>query len=216
MRDEKNSKEKMERFVSTEPPNLSNVVKRRKKRFVVIVILFLLVIAAGAVAFIPTGLEEYRSKKNIEKTVTEFLVRYSSCDPSASELLAGTEDVEMNYEGISKYFANNLKYKIESVNQDSDDVFTVEIRAETIDFEKIFTDSYQNAVEQYGEQKAAENVLSIMQQKCEEGKYETKAITAESTVLKINGTFKIQMNSALANALSGGMNDYLISLEGGE
>ena len=95
-------------------------------------------------------------------------------------------------------------------------MFTVEIRAETIDFEKIFTDSYQNAVEQYGEQKAAENVLSIMQQKCEEGKYETKAITAESTVLKINGTFKIQMNSALANALSGGMNDYLISLEGGE
>ena len=122
----------------------------------------------------------------------------------------------MSYEGISSSFADGLSYEIISCRKDSDNLYIVEIQTTTIDFEKLFTVSTEETVENYGEDNVTDHLLDVMAQKITDDTCETKTIPAQVSVLKINEEYKIQMDGSLANALSGGMNDYLESLTGGE
>ena len=92
----------------------------------------------------------------------------------------------------------------------------MEVKIETIDFRKLFTDSYQETVEKYGEEGIAENFMNEMEKNIIEKKHEVTKVVCSIGVRKINDNFKIQMDSSLANALTGGMNEYLSSLQGGE
>ena len=191
--------------------------KNSKRRIILPVsILVFLAAVAAIVLLVPRILQENRDKDRAQAAVTEFLERYRACDPAASELLAGTDDIAMNYEGISSSFADRLSYEIISCRKDSDDLYIVEIQATTIDFEKLFTVSSEETVKNYGEDNVTDYLLDVMQQKITEGDCEIKTISAQVSVLKNDEEYKIQMDGSLANALSGGMNDYLESLAGGE
>lgn len=199
---------------------LSVPAKKQKniKRRIILTVSILFFLAAGAVVILLVSgiLQENRDKDRAQAAVTEFLERYKACDPAASELLAGTGDIEMSYEGISSSFADELSYEVISSRKDSDDLYIVEIQTTTIDFEKLFTVSAEETVKNYGEDNVTDHLLDVMQQKITGDTCETKTIPAQVSVLKINGEYKIQMDGSLANALSGGMNDYLESLAGGE
>lgn len=199
---------------------LSVSAKKQKniKRRIILTVSILFFLAAGAVVILLVSgiLQENRDKDRAQAAVTEFLERYKACDPAASELLAGTGDIEMSYEGISSSFADELSYEVISSRKDSDDLYIVEIQTTTIDFEKLFTVSAEETVKNYGEDNVTDHLLDVMQQKITGDTCETKTIPAQVSVLKINGEYKIQMDGSLANALSGGMNDYLESLAGGE
>lgn len=191
--------------------------KNIKRRIILTVSILVLIAAVSAVVLLILGiLQENRDKECAQAAVTEFLERYKACDPAASELLAGTGDIEMSYEGISSSFADELSYEVISSRKDSDDLYIVEIQTTTIDFEKLFTVSAEETVKNYGEDNVTDHLLDVMQQKITGDTCETKTIPAQVSVLKINGEYKIQMDGSLANALSGGMNDYLESLAGGE
>ena len=92
----------------------------------------------------------------------------------------------------------------------------MEIQTTTIDFEKLLTASVEETVENYGEDNVTDHLLDVMQQKITDDTCEKRNLSAQVSVLKIDGECKIQMDGSLANALSGGMNDYLESLAGGE
>lgn len=191
--------------------------KNSKRRIILTVsILVFLAAVAAVVLLVPGILQENRNKDRAQAAVTEFLEMYKACDPAASELLAGTEDIAMSYGGISSSFADRLSYEIISCRKDSDDLYIVEIQATTIDFEKLFTVSAEETVKNYGEDNVTDHLLDVMEQKITDDTCETKTIPAQVSVLKIDEEYKIQMDGSLANALSGGMNDYLESLAGGE
>lgn len=196
------------------PAKKQKNIKRRI--FLTILIFVFLAAVASAVLLVPGILQENRDKDHAQAAVTEFLERYKACDPAASELLVGTDDIAMSYEGISSSFADRLNYEIISCRKDSDDLYIVEIQTTTIDFEKLFTVSTEETVENYGEYNVTDHLLDVMQQKITDDACETKTISAQVPVLKIDEEYKIQMDGSLANALSGGMNDYLESLAGGE
>lgn len=191
--------------------------KNIKRRIILTVSILVPLAAVAAVVLLVHGiLQENRNKDCAQAAVTEFLERYKACAPAASELLAGTADIAMSYEGISSSFADRLSYEIISCRKDSDNLYIVEIQTTTIDFEKLFTVSVEETVENYGEDNVTDHLLDVMQQKITDDTSETKTIPAQVPVLKIDGEYKIQMDGSLANALSGGMNDYLESLAGGE
>lgn len=191
--------------------------KNIKRRIILTVVILVCLVAVSVVLLLVPGiLQENKDKDNAQATVTEFLERYKACDPAASELLAGTEDIAMSYEGISSAFADGLSYEIISCRKDSDNLYIVEIQATTIDFEKLLTASVEEIVENYGKDNVADHLLDVMQQKITDDTCEKRNLSAQVSVLKIDGECKIQMDGSLANALSGGMNDYLESLAGGE
>ena len=196
------------------PAKKQKNIKRRI--FLTILIFVFLAAVASAVLLVPGILQENRDKDRAQAAVTEFLERYKACDPAASELLAGTDDIAMSYEGISSSFADRLSYEVISCRKDSDNLYIVEIQTTTIDFEKLFTVSAEETVKNYGEDNVTDHLLDVMQQKITDDACETKTIPAQVSVLKIDEEYKIQMDGSLANALSGGMNDYLESLAGGE
>ena len=201
--------------------SLINVPTKRQKnvkRRIILTISILVFIAAVAavVLLVPGILQENRNKAHVQAVVTEFLERYKACDPAASELVVGTDDIAMSYEGISSSFADRLSYEIISCRRDSDALYLVEIQTSTIDFEKLFTVSIEETVKKYGEGNVTDHLLDVMQQKIADDTCETKIIPAQVSVLRIDEEYKIQMDGSLANALSGGMNDYLESLAGGE
>lgn len=197
-------------------PGKKNHPRKPGRLLIAVVIIIALIVVAVAAVFAVRLVGDMQDKKKAEEVVSGFLDSYQACDPAASEFLTGTEDIAMNYEGISAFFADRLTYDIVSAEKASENLYTVRIEVETIDFEKAFTDSYQEAEEQVGEEKAATAFLDIMQSKLESSDCATKAISADVSVSNIDGTFRIQMDNSLANALSGGMNDYLLSLTGGE
>lgn len=216
----KENKKKAKYCASCGASLLDVSAKKQKniKRRIILTVSILVFIAAvsGVILLVYGTLQENRHKDNAQAAVTEFLERYKACDPAASELLAGTGDIEMSYEGISSSFADGLSYEIISCRKDSDNLYIVEIQTTTIDFEKLFTVSTEETVENYGEDNVTDHLLDVMAQKITDDTCETKTIPARVSVLKINEEYKIQMDGSLANALSGGMNDYLESLAGGE
>lgn len=216
----KENKKKAKYCASCGASLLDVSAKKQKniKRRIILTVFILVFIAAvsGVILLVYGTLQENRHKDNAQAAVTEFLERYKACDPAASELLAGTGDIEMSYEGISSSFADGLSYEIISCRKDSDNLYIVEIQTTTIDFEKLFTVSTEETVENYGEDNVTDHLLDVMAQKITDDTCETKTIPAQVSVLKINEEYKIQMDGSLANALSGGMNDYLESLTGGE
>lgn len=216
----KNNNKRNEKHCASREESFSNTSvnskKKTKRCMGIATILFLLIVAAGVVFVIPEIFESKQARNQAQETVNAFLDRYHACDPAASELLAGTEDIAMSYEGIPSSFAEKLRYEIISCRKDSDDLYIVEIQATTMDFEKLFTVSAEETAENYGEDNVTDYLLDVIQQKITDDACETKTISAQVPVLKIDGEYKIQMNGSFANALSGGMNDYLESLAGGE
>lgn len=75
---------------------------------------------------------------------------------------------------------------------------------------------YNETVESYGEENPSDYLLDTMQRKIDSGNYDIQENLTALSVHKVNGEIKIQMNTSLANALPGGMNEYLESLTGGE
>lgn len=158
----------------------------------------------------------YKDKQLARKRVGDFLDGYQQKNESISGYLLGTDgDADMGYEGISAYFAEKLEYEVKSCKKEESDIYCVEVEIKTIDFEKLFTLSYEETVESYGEE-IEENFLKQMEQNVEKGEYETYTSDCEVYVRKIDDEFKIQMDSSFANALTGGMNQYLNSLQGGK
>lgn len=194
---------------------MSDISKKRGKKIFAICLFIVLVVIMLLIFIVPCVLRDKREKDQVKETVSEFLDRYQTCDPSASELLAGTGDIEMTYNGISASFADKMSYTINSCEKKSDDHYAVDIETETIDFKSLFTESYDQAIESYGDENVSEHLLDIMQRSIDSGNYDTKKISTVLSVLKINGKFKIQMDTSLSNALSGGINEYLESLTGG-
>lgn len=174
-------------------------------------VIFLVFIAISMVV----GCDE--SKNIVEQQVANFFEGYKKRDASISELLVGgTETDNMKFEGISTYFAEELKYEIKSCKKQDDNTYNVKVKVQTIDFEQLFLLSYQETIEGYGEEGISEHFMDEMEQNIKENNWVIKEVTCNVVVRKINDTFKIQMDSSLANALSGGMNEYLNSLQGGE
>lgn len=162
--------------------------------------------------------EKTSEEKIVENQIKEFLEGYKQKDEKISELLLGTSEADsMSFEGISAYFADGLEYEIKSCKKKEDDLYNVEIEIKTIDFEQLFSNSYQETVDKYGEEGITDKFMSEMEQNIKEKDYEVNKSVCNVNLMKLNDEFKIQMDSSLANALTGGMNDYLASLQqGGE
>lgn len=155
--------------------------------------------------------------ENAEEQVSIFLDRYKQKDNAVSELLLGVAETDyMNFEGISSYFAEELNYKIKSCNREEENLYKVEVEIQTINFEQLLLDSYQETVEKYGEEKIADFFVEKMEQNIKEKEYEYIKIVCNVVVRELNDEFKIEMNSSFANALTGGMNEYLDRLQGGK
>lgn len=157
------------------------------------------------------------NEEKAEKQVAIFLDGYQKQDESISKLLLGTSEADyMSFEGISRHFANELKYKIKSCKKEQENFYNVEVEVETINFERLFSDSYQETIEKYGEEGILENFLKVMEENISEKEYESNKIVCNVIVRKLNDEYRIQMDSSLANALTGGMNEYLNLLQGGK
>lgn len=144
-----------------------------------------------------------------------FLEGYKQQDDTISELLLGNHRSEnMMFEGVSQYFANKMEYKIKSCKKEDRGIYKVKVEIQTIDFEKLFLYSYQTTIEKYGTEGIVDNFLNEMEQIILDEKYETINNTCDVLVREVNNELKIQMDGFLANALTGGMNEYLNSLQG--
>ncbi len=176
-------------------------MKRIKISIIVFITVFLLV-----------GCGDER-KGYAEEQVSVFLDRYKQKDNAVSELLLGiTETDYMSFEGISSYFAEELKYKIKSCKREEESLYKVEVEIQTIDFKQLFLDSYQETVEKYGEENITDFFEEQMEQNIKEKEYETIKTVCNVVVREVNDEFKIEMSGSFANALTGGMNDYLNGL----
>ncbi|MCI9131268.1 hypothetical protein [Thomasclavelia cocleata] len=168
------------------------------------------------VIFLMTGCKDANSDIAKEQVV-DFLDGYKQKNEEISEFLLGsTEADSMDFDGISAYFADEMEYKIKSCKKKEENLYNVEVEVQTLDFEQVFSDSYQETVKKYGEEGIAENFLGEMEENVKEGKYETNKVVCNIVVRKLNDEFKIQMDSSFANALTGGMNEYLSSLQKGK
>lgn len=182
-----------------------------------------------AFVYLMTGCKDTKKEERITKEITseeiivenqikEFLEGYRQKDEKISELLLGTSETDiMSFEGISAYFADGLEYEIKSCKKKEENLYNVEIEIKTIDFQQLFSDSYQETIDKYGEEGIADEFMSEMEQNIKEQDSEVNKSTCNVNLIKLNNEFKIQMDSSFANALTGGMNDYLASLQqGGE
>lgn len=184
-------------------------MKKRKVLRILIILLFVLV-------FVLVGYNEVNKIVAKERVVT-FLNGYQQQDTTIGKLLLGTTETDsMSFEGVSAYFADELEYEIISCRREKKNVYNVEVKVQTIDFEQVFSDAYQTTIERYGEEGVAENFLNDMEQNIQAKEYELNKVTCNIIVRKLNNEFKIQMDSSFANALTGGMNEYLSSLQGGQ
>lgn len=156
------------------------------------------------------------NKELAEEKVVYFLEGYKQKDETISELLLGTTATDsMSFEGVSAFFAEELEYEIKSCKEDEEDLYSVEVEVQTIDFEQLFSSSYEQTIEKYGEEGITENFMSEMEKNIEKREFEINKVTCNVVVRKLNDEFKIQMDNSFANALTGGMNEYLDSLQGG-
>lgn len=204
-REERKEKGVVEIYLST----LCKV--RYMKKTILPIILFLIV-------SLITGCSLFRdeNKEVVEQQVTTFLEGYKEKDASISKLLIGNSESNMTFEGVSAYFAEKLEYKIKSCKKTNDISYSAEVEIKTIDFENLFTSSYKETIEKYGEEGVVENFINEIEQNIKDDNYKIKKVICNVSVKKINDEFKIQMDSSLANALTGGMNEYLAFLQKGE
>ena len=160
------------------------------------------------------GLSNKTDKERAKEVVISFLDGYKQKDKSVSELLLGKiESDYMSFDGISSNFAERLKYEIKSCQGKDENIYSVEVEIETIDFEKAFNNAYQKTIKKYGEEGIRKNFLNEMKQEIERKECIFKKIDCNVTVRKIKREFKIQIDDVFANALTGGMNKYLFSLQ---
>ena len=149
-----------------------------------------------------------------QKQLSDFLDGYKQKNEAISKDLLGSSDTDiMMFNGISGYFADKLEYDIKSCKKNGNDNYNVKVEIETIDFEKLFSRSYHDTVEEYGDEGIEKNLLNKMEEEIKKGNYEMYMATCNVTLKKVDDRFKIQMDSSLANALTGGMNEYLNSLQ---
>ncbi len=160
------------------------------------------------------GCSTDKNEQLVQQRVTEFFEGYKNKDESISKFLIGSSEMDnMSFNGTSVYFAESLTYEIKSCKKTSDTDYIVEAKVETIDFKDLFTTSYNQTVEKYGENGIADNFINEMEQQISKKEYTVSKFTCNVTVRNIDNEFKIQMDSSLANALTGGMNEYLDSLQ---
>lgn len=151
-----------------------------------------------------------------KQTVDTFLSRYHLKDASCAEFLLGNgEDSFFSFDGISEYFASELKYEIKSVTTE-DDMCIVKVDIENIDFKDSIEKSYEEAVNLYGEEYASLYIKDMFIDYIESNKMKRVQNTYEVVVRYINDEWKIEMDLNLSDALTGGMNTYIGSLKGGE
>ena len=154
--------------------------------------------------------------KGAKSTVELFLLAYQQRDNTCSKYLLGTaERSTFNFDGVSKYFANELTYDIKDVST-GENLCIVEIEIETIDFGQLFEDSYHEAILVYGENEASKYIKEILIQKATSDDVKKTSELYEIVVHYINDEWKIEMDSDLSDALTGKMNSYIKSLKGGE
>lgn len=157
------------------------------------------------------------NKKHIERQVVAFFEGYQEKNPDISTMLVGGADAnDMAFEGISEYFAEELKFNVKSCKKVEKNLYHVNVEVKTINFEKVLMESYEETVEKYGEERINDKFLEIMEKNIQDDRVDKKITNCTVVVRKINGEYKIQMDGYLANALTGGMNEYLNSLQGGE
>lgn len=108
-----------------------------------------------------------------------------------------------------------LQYEIKDVKVE-EDVCDVDVEIETIDFKKLFETAYQEALKEYGETKVSKCLPSILEKHVKDDAVATLKDTYQVNVHSVENDWKIEMDSEFANALTGGMNAYIESLQGGE
>lgn len=160
------------------------------------------------------GCSTDKNEQLVEQKVTDFFEGYKNKDKSISKFLIGSSEMDsMSFDGISVYFAEKLNYEIKSCKKTSDTEYNVEAEVETIDFKDLFTTAYDQTVEEYGESGITNNFINEINKKISNNDYTKSEFTCNVIVRNIDDEFKIQMDSSLANALTGGMNEYLDSLQ---
>ncbi|MGN0441163.1 MAG: lipoprotein [Acutalibacteraceae bacterium] len=169
-----------------------------------------------AVLFL-TGCSANQNDDAVKQCVTNFFDGYKKKDVSIAKFLVGSPESDgMNFEGISAYFADNLIYKIKACEKTSETDYSVEVEVETIDFKQLFTDSYNETVDKFGEDGIVHNFMDEMEQNIVDKDYRLSEFECKVKVRNVGDVFKIQMDSSLANALTGGMNEYLASMQESE
>lgn len=184
-----------------------------------LIFLLICILSTGCSKKVEDNKEDHKvnDQTEFEQQVENFLNGYQKKDETVFKMLiGGMEENLITYDGISGYFAEKMNYSIKSCEKVDEANYNVDIEVKTIDFEKLFTSSFEETIKEYGEEGITDNFLNAMELEIKEDVYETKTFNCTVIVRKNGAEYKILMNNSLANALTGGMNEYLYSLQGFE
>ncbi len=185
---------------------------KRKSRIITkiaLIVIALLVVSIGT--FFIRGIILSR---NAEDVVVAFLDGYAAKDSTIAHHLVGQGDGDIiSFDNsFSQAFAENFTYEIESSKCVGFNNFVVNVKASTIDFEKLFDDAYNKVADDYSDDKFSK----VLEEKIKTDEYQEIELTGELEVYKNDDEYKILMNFDLADILTGGMRSYLDSMQEGE
>ena len=186
---------------------------KKHKKLLIIILLVILVAAAAISAFL---LKKHMRAEaaGAENLVVEFLDGYKAKDPAVTDLtMQAMEGDTFTYEASSAIFAENFKYEIVDAKKVESNLYLVDITASNIDFEKLFTSAFDAFSAQQENADAAVDFETVLNEKITAKDYVTKDFTCSVTVLKFGDDYKLNLDGELANAMTGGMNEYLASLQ---
>ncbi len=183
--------------------------RKRKSRIItkiILIIIALLVVSIGT--FFIRGIILSRNAENV---VVAFLDGYVDKDSTIAHHLVGQGDGDIIAfdNNFSQAFAENFTYEIESSKCVGFNNFVVNVKASTIDFEKLFNDSYNEVADDYSD----DEFSKVLEEKIETEDYQIIELTGELVVYKNDDEYKILMNFDLADILTGGMRSYLFSMQ---
>lgn len=178
-----------------------------KRKFVSIILLLLII--SGVFTLNGCSDKEIESAKN---QVILFLDGYKEKDPNIFKYVVGSSESDnIEYNGISRFFAEHFTYEIKECKKNDENTFNIKIEASTIDFGKLFEETYNFMTMNYPDS-SSDEIVKKMEENIINNKFEKFVVECNILVLKIKDEYKIQFDASLANALTGGMNEYINSI----
>lgn len=173
------------------------------------IVVLLLSIIIGVFTLNGCSNNEIETAKN---QVILFLNDYIQKDPNIFKYVVGSSESDnIEYNGISKFFAEHFTYEIKECKKTDENTFDIKIKASTIDFGKLFEETYNFMTMNYPDS-SSDEIVKKMEENIINNKFEKFVVECDIVVLKINDEYKIQFDASLANALTGGMNEYINSI----